>query len=185
MVNAQRGSTRVFEREQEGNEKDYDCMVVVDRSGSMGGVRMELAEDAVTTLALSLEEVGVGVSVLGMLNHTGTLENAFGRDIENDRGMLLSNATGGSTPLSKTLALGRERMEQKADSDNRFMIVVTDGKPDNEQQYREELNKCTFPVLGVYVDTAADDSDLFHRQVKVSSGDIEEAVTRLARQAMM
>lgn len=185
MVNAERGSTRVFESEEEGNEKDYDCMVVVDRSGSMGGDRMELAEDAVTTLALSLEEVGVGVSVLGMLNHTGTLENAFGRDIENDRGMLLSNATGGSTPLSKTLALGRERMEQKADSDNRFMIVVTDGKPDNGQQYREELNKCTFPVLGVYVDTGADDSDLFHRQVKVSSGDIEEAVTRLARQAMM
>lgn len=146
---------------------------------------MELAEDAVTTLALSLEKVGVGVSVLGMLNNTGTLENAFGRDIENDRGMLLSNATGGATPLSKTLALGRERMEQKADSDNRFMIVVTDGQPDNGQQYREELNKCTFPVLGVYVDTAADDSDLFHRQVKVSSGDIEEAVTRLARQAMM
>lgn len=185
MVNAQRGSTRVFEREEDGNEKDYDCMVVVDRSGSMGGERMELAEDAVTTLALSLEEVGVGVSVLGMLNNTGTLENAFGRDIENDRGMLLSNATGGATPLSKTLALGRERMEQKADSDNRFMIVVTDGQPDNGQQYREELNKCTFPVLGVYVDTAADDSDLFHRQVKVSSGDIEEAVTRLARQAMM
>jgi Mg-chelatase subunit ChlD len=185
MVAADRGSARVFENVEEGDEKDYDCMMVLDRSGSMGGDRIELAEDAITALALGLEEVSVGVSVLGMLSNDANLENAFGRDVENDKGMLLSQRTSGATPLSQTLALGRKRMEQKAESDNRFMIVVTDGKPDNSEAYRNELDKCTFPVLGVYVETGADDSDLFHRQVQVESGDIEEAITRLARQAMM
>ena len=185
MVNAERGSTRVFESQEEGNEKDYDCMIVVDRSGSMGGSRMRTAEDAITALALGLEEVSVGVSVLGMHRNNARLENAFGRDIENDRGKLLSLDTAGGTPLSDTLALGRERMEQKADSDNRFMIVVTDGKPANRKKYKEQLDKCTFPVLGVYVETNEDDSDVFHRSVNVEEGDISEAITRLAREAMI
>lgn len=185
MVNAERGSTRVFEQEQEGDEKDYDCLVVVDRSGSMGGSRMTTAEDAIVSFGLALEDVGVGISILGMYGNDANLENAFGRDIETDAGLLLSERTSGSTPLSKTLALGRERLENKADSDNPFMIVVTDGKPDDGKAYREELDKCTFPVLGVYVETGEEDTDLFHRQVHVEQGDIQQSLTQLAREVMM
>lgn len=185
MVNAARGSARVFESEEEGDDKDYDALIVLDRSGSMRGEPMELAEDAILALALALERVSVGVSILGMAHNDAQLENAFGRDLENDRGVLLSEETGGGTPLAKTLAVGRRRLENKGESDNPFMIVVTDGKPHDTRAYLDELDKVNFPVLGVYVDTEKDDSDYFHRQVHVDRDNIEEATMRLAREAML
>lgn len=185
MVNAARGSARVFESEEEGNDKDYDALIVLDRSGSMHGEAMTLAEDAILSIALALERVSVGVSILGMAHNESQIENAFGRDLENDRGVLLSEEAGGGTPLSKTLAVGRRRLENKGESDNPFMIVVTDGKPHDPQAYLDELDKVNFPVLGVYVDTVKDDADYFHRQVHVDYDNIEEATMRLAREAML
>lgn len=35
------------------------------------------------------------------------------------------------------------------------MIVVTDGRPDDEKRYEETLKRTKFPVLGVYLDFMA------------------------------
>lgn len=177
MVHAARGSTRVFKKEEEGDEKDYSCIVVLDRSGSMNHDGINEAEIAVASLTSALEDVGVDSSVLDLFHSEARLVKSFGQDVSDVQEHLVNGAASGGTPLAEVLHLARERV---TDHDNPFMIVITDGRPGNTELYRDELDKCHFPVLGVYLSgEQKGDEDYFHRQVYVGGSGQDEIRTKL------
>lgn len=191
IVNAARGSPRVFERDEESNEKDYDCIVVLDRSGSMGGDDIEQAELATNALVNALCDIGVNTSVMDLYHNEARLAMAFGEEPEMERENLSSGMARGGTPLSKAVHLARRRVQDKDSTP--FMIVVTDGRPNDEQKYRQELLKATFPVLGVIIthEGAIEDGyhdgeeELYHRHVFVTGEDnLSESLLNLAQEVM-
>lgn len=191
IVNAARGSPRVFQRDEESNEKEYDCIIVLDRSGSMSGHNIEQAEVAVGALTNALHDVGVNTSVIGMHRNEAQLELAFGEEPELERGNLASGLAGGGTPLSKAIHLARRRVEDQ--DTNPFMIVVTDGRPNNQEKYLEELDKATFPVLGVITTSQhaveggrhEEESQFYHRHVLVTGEDeLSDSLLNLAQEVM-
>lgn len=188
MIRAERGSPRVFMREQDDEKKDYDAIFVLDRSGSMSGDDIEYAELALGELAYAFQLLGINVCVMDLHTSQARLAHAFGQDMEQTRGVLFSGDTAGGTPLAQVLHLARKRV--LAEDSNPFMVVVTDGQPADPEAYREELESCTFPVLGVCIGSSsgrrqADDESYFHRQVFVEDRDeIDNAMVGLATEVI-
>lgn len=143
-----RDDPRVFQQEDDPDEKDYRFIFVLDRSGSMGS-EIEVAERALVTLSNALEEIDIEVSIIDMYQSEARLAKPFGVDTENALDRLLTGETGGSTPLSDVLRVARERVE--GSEENPAMIVVTDGSPNNKNRYLDELQQTHFPVVGVYI----------------------------------
>ena len=173
MMSASRGSTRVFEQVEEGENKDYECIVLLDRSGSMSGNDVQAAERAGTAFALALEEVGVDVEMMDLVDNVTNLVKPFEVDVRRRKEHLCHNGTSGTTPISQCLQLARTRLRG---AENPFVVVVTDGKPDNSAAYTTELDRFTFPVLGLYIGTENDEgkhSDRFHAQSYVETGETD------------
>jgi hypothetical protein len=187
MIPAARGQTDVFKRQEESQEKDYDCIFVLDRSGSMGGQDIRDAEEAIGSLAYALQKVGVNTSILDLYGSQARLALAFGQDMMDQRKVMFSGDTSGGTPLAEVVHLARKRV-QGEDSEP-FMIVVTDGAPGNRDKYINELNNCNFPVLGVYLTNSrgshAEDENYFHRTVYVTGQEeMDTALMNLAQDIM-
>ncbi|MFP4530598.1 MAG: vWA domain-containing protein [Halodesulfurarchaeum sp.] len=159
------GDRRVKQRRERPDETDHRCLFVLDRSGSMRQ-HVRVAERAMGMLAVALEAVDVEVSVLELLDKEVRLAKPVDRSVDRAAGRLYHGEVGGGTPLTDTLHIAREYLK-RADG-NRFVIVVTDGRPSKPDRYREALDRFTVPVLGVNLTTeeAAGESE-FHRQVTV------------------
>jgi len=184
MMAASRGNTRVFSQEIEPDEKEYDCVIVYDRSGSMSGDDRDL-EIAGGMLAYALHAVNVNVSTIGLYGSEARLELPFGVDPDFRKETLFAGDISGGTPLSKAVFLSRHRLAQNYSMP--FMIVITDGQPDNFNRYKEELMKCNFPIIGVYLNTsrsAEDVKDCFHRVSNVSGDNLTLELKQLVQQIM-
>ena len=172
------GARRVKQRRERPAESEHHCLFVLDRSGSMRK-HVRVAEQAMGMLAVALEAVDVEVSVLELLDKEVRLAKPADRAVDRAAGRLYHGAVGGGTPLTDTLHIAREYL--KRTSGDRFVIVVTDGRPSEPDRYREALKRFTVPVLGVNLTTeeAAGESE-FHRQVTVSPE--TESLRRALRQ---
>ena len=171
LINAERGSTRVFKQTKEGDVKNYNCMIVLDRSGSMGG-KVEDVELAAGSIAWGLEDNGVDVSIIDTENSQTTLSKPFGTKTENFEEKVLGGRCSGGTPLTGTMKFARQRME-RGDNDIPFAIVVTDGKPRSEASFKEQIRQANFPVLGLYLTNkdASDQLSLYDKAVTCSTDD--------------
>ncbi|WP_254822249.1 vWA domain-containing protein [Haloglomus halophilum] len=183
VVDVRRGSSRVFERVERGPEKDYSCLLVLDRSGSMSGA-VEAAEDATARLAVAMNGVGVDVSVLSVHQSLPWLELPFGGTPGDHVDRLLSGRVGGSTPLSAALTIARERVRTGRGHEP-LVFVVTDGAPNDEERYGAVLDACNFPVFGVYIDegdgAAPDHAEFFDRLVVTDPDAVGTTLTQLVR----
>ena len=119
----------------------------------MGGEKIDIAESAIARYALAMEDLGIEVCVMDMYQNTARVISPFGVDIEMAKGDLMSNETGGGTPLSDAVEIARKRMQNS----NEFplMISVTDGQPRDPDRYHEELNKSHMPVMGITINPRA------------------------------
>ena len=152
----QQGSTNVFQKTSDPDDKDYACMIVLDRSGSMRS-QVSDAEKAAGGLAFALEDIGVEVGQLSFSGGDIMLEKDFGEDVEDAKKKIFRGYNSGGTPMSDALALARARLSIAGD--HSFVIVITDGEPDHRERYRDELHKCDFPVLGVYLNNNGEFGD--------------------------
>ncbi|MFB6154420.1 MAG: VWA domain-containing protein [Haloferacaceae archaeon] len=184
LVAAARGAERVFTRRSGGTEKDYTCLLVLDRSGSMDGAHVAAAETAVAQLATALYGVGVDVSVLSLWQRRVTLELPFGGDPDGYVDRLMTRRAAGSTPLSDAVEVARRRTALGSGAVP-FVVVVTDGRPDDERRYRRELDRCSVPVFGVYVgddDVSREDhSEYFDRIVDTGTESVAHTLRQLIR----
>lgn len=189
----QQGKTNVFQKTNDPDEKDYSCMIVLDRSGSMSREVVE-AEKAVGALAYALEDVGVSVGVLSHLNVKGStdinLEKDFSETVDEAEKKLFRGCNSGGTPLSDALMLAKSRFNLDS-SKHPFMIVVTDGEPDHRERYRDILHQCDFPVLGVYIksgggygDNHMNESSYFHQLELREKTDVLAGVKNLTKSVM-
>lgn len=151
MVEAARGNPGVMRRKREGNEKNYSCTLILDRSGSMRGLG-DHVETSAGAFMYALEEVGVDTMAIDFYEGKTRLVKAFGQPVNSARRKLFTGQISGGTPLTEALRLVRERIQYGGGTgDFPFVIVVTDGNAHRKSAYQEEINKCTFPVIGVYL----------------------------------
>jgi Mg-chelatase subunit ChlD len=181
VVAGSNGEQRVFTRRETGVQKDYSCVLVLDRSGSMAGPHIEMAETAVGQLSHALFEVGVDVSVLSLWRAHACLELPFGAAPEESIDRLMTTRAAGGTPLSDAIDVARERLGLGSGA-YPFVIVVTDGLPDDPERYRAALERCVFPVFGVYIDATPDgDAEYFDRVVHAETAALGQTLRRLVR----
>lgn len=182
LVAATRGTQRVFTRRESGTLADYTCLIVLDRSGSMEGEPIRTAETATAQLAHALFEVGVDVSVLSVWRDHPCLELPLGGDPTAHVDRLVTERAAASTPLSTAIAVCRRRLSH-SDRTDQFVVVVTDGRPDNPDAYTAQLAKCTFPVFGVYIGAeTGTHAELFDRITYAETDTLERTLQRLVRQ---
>ncbi|WP_135365919.1 vWA domain-containing protein [Halosimplex halophilum] len=181
LVAATRGTQRVFTRRESGTMKDYSCLVVLDRSGSMDGDPIRTAETATAQLAHALFEVGVDVSVLSVWEGHPCLEVPFGARPADHVDRLMTERANWGTPLSTAVAVSRQRID-RGDGSYPFVVVVTDGEPDDPTRYRSELEKCTFPVFGVYIGAEPGaHTEFFDQIIYADTDSLERTLQRLVR----
>ncbi|PHQ43905.1 hypothetical protein Z052_01845 [Halorubrum sp. C191] len=167
MKNVSKGKTNVFQNTSKPDAKDYSAVIAVDRSGSMsnfGNSLMTPTEEAAGALAMALEEVEVETAVMSMFDDLTRLEKDFPESVADAKEKMFNGRADGGTPLSDTLALARERLDQQGG--HPFVIVLTDGKPDHRELYRDQLAMCDFPVVGIYI--REDDEDFDQQSINAS-----------------
>lgn len=188
MVQADRGSSRVFKREEEGRDLDYESYFVLDRSYSMDGPDMTAAEDAVASMMFALEMAEVDTELLELHNDKTKLVNTMSQNAEESRGNILRGKASGRTPLGKTMKMLSSRIDKSAE--NTFVVVVTDGKPNDKGAYMDALEDIRVPILGVSIGTGGlDESERdehfdFHAEC-VHSSDVKSTLFDLARNVML
>ena len=181
LVAANRGTQRVFTRRESGTVKDYSCFVVLDRSGSMDGNPVQTAEMATAQLAHALFEVGVDVSVLSVWEGYPCLELPFGARPADHVDRLMTERADWGTPLSKAIEVSRERIDRGQGS-HPFIVVITDGEPNDPDRYQSQLEKCTFPVFGIYIGAQpGSHTDFFDQIIHTDADAMERTLQRLIR----
>lgn len=178
---AARGDTRVFQRRTAGDDRDYSCMIVLDRSGSMVGDAIDAAEQAVAQFLSAFSALDVEIGLLSLYESLPYLEVPMGGAPENHVGRFMRSETGGATPLSDALVTARNFVSQGRKTVP-IVIVVTDGYPDDRDAYRRELEKYSFPVYGVYIGTESRGHHQYFDNVVTTDVDsIAQKLRELAR----
>ena len=190
MVQADRGSPRVFKREEEGRDLDYKSYFLLDRSYSMKGQDMVSAEDAVASMMLALEMAEVETELLELHKNDTKLIKTASQKTESNKGNILrgENSASGRTPLGETMKVLSSRIDQSAE--NTFVVIVTDGKPNSEEVYLDALESMRVPVLGVSLgdkgltQSQRDEHFDFHAQCTYAD-ELKSTLFDLARNVML
>jgi hypothetical protein len=141
-----RGEVTAFQVRQPGNEKQYDLVLILDRSGSMR-TEISTAEDALVRFAIACEDVGINVGIIDFYNDEARLIKPFSVETQYVQPSLFSGKYVGGTPLADALGISCELLEQRRNSP--LVIVVTDGKPGDAETYQDELARSYAPVCGL------------------------------------
>jgi len=148
------GDPRAFERKTPGDEKEYALVLVLDRSGSMGGYRsneIEPAVQAVATFAAAAEDLGINVAVIDFYRDEARLIKPFSVDVEYVQDALLTTETGGGTPLSDALELAKALVRRQQQEP--LIITMTDGQPASPGAVAEQLGE--LPVCSLTLATTS------------------------------
>lgn len=193
LSDAARGGLKVMTRTRPGGEKNYSCILLLDRSGSMSGKIAEVEQSALA-FSSALESLGVDTMSIDFRGGRTRLAKPFGQDPAQSKSTMATGESGGGTPLSDAVWLARQRIQFGA-GDIPFVIIITDGKAGNEREYMNELEKCNFPVFGVYLrqglergteeyrDVISEVRDNFHHlSVLTRNDNLGVTLCRLARE---
>jgi hypothetical protein len=141
-----RGEVTAFQVRQPGDQKQYDLVLILDRSGSMR-TKISTAENALVRFAIACENVGINVGIIDFYDEDTRLIKPFSVETQYVQPSLFSGKYVGGTPLADALGIGRELLEQRRN--NPLVIVVTDGKPGEPGAYQDELARSYAPVCGL------------------------------------
>lgn len=183
-VRALDGKREVKEQVSEPDEKDYHFGFIIDRSGSMRHT-MTAAEEAMLMLALALEDVGVNVMIVEMFNRNARVAKPFGVSVEAAKDNLAHGNCDGGTPLTPSVELVRERLNQAGE--NTALVVVTDGQPSNEETFEEAISACSMPTLGINLTKDDEPSGMDDYDRAVASQpqeDLQQVLQELVQEVM-
>lgn len=181
---------RLFRKREKPETKDYAAVLILDRSGSMNR-DIEETEEACASMAYALSALNIETCVIDVCGRTPKLAKPFEVDPEDCTETLLTGETSGSTPLTPALRVARERLKERDEFP--FVVILTDGRPNKRRKYMDELERCQFPVLGVYVnfggssDPASVDqsSEYFdERRIVTSRNQLPDELRKLCQSVM-
>ncbi len=136
------GDPRVFRRKEEKRAINTAVIVLLDRSGSMSGPRMELARKTVLALADVLGTIpGISVSTGAFPGKDGAVVSMtpFGRTATQTKDNYAMTAIGG-TPLAQALGWARVQMAVRQEQ-RKILLIATDGQPSNPGLVRALLER--------------------------------------------
>ena len=132
------GGDDCMRRRVRSDPDEFSVVLMIDRSGSMSSDDIACAERASAGLGMALERAGVDVCIMDMHAKTARVANPFEFPVAESREMIVTGETGGGTPLAEALSVAADRVRWKPGET--FVVVITDGKPDNPGEYRDTLN---------------------------------------------
>lgn len=148
------GDPRAFSSDLPGDEKRYALVIILDRSGSMGNgepPKIRAATTAVARFSLAAEQLDIDVAVIDFHDNEARLVKPFSVAVEHAQGALLAQETGGGTPLSDGLALGRTLVESQPTEP--LIVTITDDKPRSVDAVETEIRKTYAPVCSLTIAT--------------------------------
>lgn len=156
MVSADRGSTKVFKRNNNPGEKEYHTVLIMDDSGSMGGggdTRLKNAAIATAALTRALEKVGIDVTVYRFARNVRLVKSA-NQTFEESSARILENRTYGGTCLLPALENVSDIAEKYADET--FMMTITDGMPRKKSDVKKQLQQLDVRSMCLQIDKEND-----------------------------
>jgi hypothetical protein len=184
-LRAVRGEREIKERVIEPDDKDYNFMFILDRSGSMSGKTVEEAEVALGTLGLALEDVGASTAVLDLYSSEAQLAKTLNTPMDQAKNRVFNGKACGGTPLTETVQLAKERLVRE--DGNNIMVVITDGCPGNADRFETAVQSCPMPVVGVSLtdmDSVPGESVYDRSTTAVPGSDLQQVLMDLAREVM-
>lgn len=175
LTRAMAGSPNVFTKRKISEGFDTDVCVLLDASGSMGGISMQQALEVGLVVAQAASSVGVNCTTetfnsQGYLR-AGTLASRRAPSPQ-DYGNLVNSACGG-TPLSAHMARAAVNQARRAPHKRRVLFVVTDGAcdygPSTVKRMATYLEQAHGTVLA-HVSIGAQLTGAFRAEVMVPCG---------------
>jgi len=181
---------RVFKRKGREMKLNYQCFILIDRSGSMDGQDIYHAVYATLVLCYALEQIGIQTEVYGFYEKDDTskimVHKVLDENFEIAKYKIATLYTGWGTPTHMAMKVVKSRINKIADK-NPFIIIVTDGLPNNTWETVQEIKTCPYPVIGVTIGYSGkrELSRIYHAEVNIgSSSDLLPALTQLVRKLM-
>ncbi len=139
------GNPRVFRRKEEKCSINTAVVILLDRSRSMNGLRMELARKTVLALTDVLGTIpGINVSTGAFPGRAGAVVSMtpFGRTASQTIENYAMTSSGG-TPLDLALGWARAQMAVRQEP-RKILLVATDGQPSEPEMVKAMLKKLEF-----------------------------------------
>jgi cobalamin biosynthesis protein CobT len=179
----------VFRRKEEKRAINTAVIVLLDRSGSMSGTRMELARKTVLALADVLGVIpGISVSTGAFPGKEGAVVSMtpFGRTASQTKDNYAMTANGG-TPLAQALGWASVQMAVRQEQ-RKILLVATDGQPSNPGLVRallERLEAEGVELMGLGILDQGTTRHFFARHRTVQSlSELPAAVFELFQEAL-
>lgn len=148
MIDAARGSPRVFKTEDQPDEPDFTVVLALDDSGSMQGPKIEQAASAATTIGKAFEDAGGGVYFYRFARVIKAIKTPS-MSYDECKEAFASEDSGGGTGLFPLLEQYDEISEGSEDT---FLFVITDGRPGRKMECVEELKSIEDPTATLQID---------------------------------
>lgn len=158
------GQTSVFRRRRQPEQKDYDIILILDRSSSMVytprrreqlGIDddvpqpVELAEETVAAFALALEHplINANVAIVDFYDATPRLIKPFTTPTGVVQDSLMSSKAASGTPLTAVTDLATGWLTERGN--DAIIITVTDGQAADVDAFQAAVGDTTIPVAGL------------------------------------
>ena len=151
LIEADRGSPRVFKSEDRPDEKKYHAVICMDDSGSMH--RDGLKEACITTgmLAQALEKVGIETTVYRFARNIRLVKSPA-QSYDETKDKIYEDDVNGGTMLLPAIEQAEEIAKHHADET--FLVVVTDGRPSSESEIKDRLTSSKMSSITVQIGTS-------------------------------
>lgn len=169
------GDARVFEKRIEGQKQDTAIQLLIDRSTSMRR-DIQVACDAALAVALAMDGVqGVSTSVAAF-PHVGNhqdddvlLISGFGESFRRVAARFPAVGVQGCTPMAQAVLWSGYNLHAST-KERKILVVVTDGKPDNQEATAaviDKLQRSGVEVMGLGINVDVD--GLFQTSARIGS----------------
>lgn len=152
------GDPNIFERKIPGREKEYFVVIVLDRSSSMSGSKINVAVKAVSQFATACEDLGIDVAIIDFINYNPRYIKPPSVEMKHVLDRTLSTETSGGTPLKESLELAHNI--SKDDRKQSIVVSITDDLAPDVDGIRNTLSTSLVPTCSLTIATTEEPGQL-------------------------